>query len=118
MINSGRDGSLSFFFENKLIASVPLNENYTYEDWLDIGNNIILDGMRDSNMKLQGSRGIKTAFWKCIHKMKLMENKMSYRDHYFTAQAFLALIKLKQIDPDGDTEGLFVQPSKRPVVRK
>ena len=101
MINSGRDGSLSFFFENKLIASVPLNENYTYEDWLDIGNNIILDGMRDTKMKLQGSRGIKTAFWK-----------------YFTAQAFLALIKLKQIDPDGDTEGLFVQPSKRPVVRK
>ena len=118
MINSGRDGSLSFFFENKLIASVPLNENYTYEDWLDIGNSIILDGMRDSKMKLQGSRGIKTAFWKCLHKMKLYENKMSYRDNVFVAQAFMALIKLKQIDPDGIQEGLLLMPLKRPAVHR
>mgnify|MGYP003627587169 FL=1 len=107
MINTGTEGSLSFFFENKLIASVPLNDNMRYEDWLNVGNDIILDGMRDSKMKFSG---IKTAFWKCVHKLKQYENKMCYKDHLFLAQAFLALIKLKQIDPEGDSEGLFVQP--------
>ena len=118
MINKGKDGSLSFFFENKMIASVPINKDHPYEYWERVGNDIILDGMRDSKMKLQGSRGIKTAFWKCIHKMKEYDNQLSYRDNIFVAQAFMALIKLKQIDADGDQEGLLLMPSKRPVVRR
>ena len=115
MINKGKDGSLSFFFENKLIASVPINNQHPYEYWERVGNDIILDGMRDSKMKFNK---IKTAFWTCIHKMKQQENKMSYRDNVFVAQAMMALIKLKQIDPDGDQEGLLLMPSKRPVVRR
>ena len=115
MINKGKDGSLSFFFENKMIASVPINKDHPYEYWERVGNDIILDGMRDSKMKFNG---IKTAFWKCLHKMKLYENKMSYRDNIFVAQAMMALIKLKQIDPDGDHEGLLLMPSKRPVVHR
>ena len=115
MINKGKDGSLSFFFENKMIASVPINKDHPYEYWERVGNDIILDGMRDSKMKFNG---IKTAFWKCLHKMKLYENKMSYRDNIFVAQAMMALIKLKQIDPDGDEEGLLLMPSKRPVVHR
>jgi len=118
MINKGKHGSLSFFLENKLIASVPIDKDHPYEYWERVGNDIILDGMRDSKMKLQGSRGIKTAFWKCLHKMKQYDNKLSQRDNIFVAQAFMALIKLKQIDPDGDQEGLLLMPSKRPVVRR
>ena len=108
MINKSSSGSLSFFFENKLIASVPLNKNNTYEDWEKIGSSIIIDGMREGNMKFNG---IKTAFWKCIHKMKQYENKLCYRDHVFVAQAMMALIKLKQIDPDGDDQGILVMPA-------
>ena len=118
MINKGKHGSLSFFLENKLIASVPIDKDHSYEYWERVGNDIIIDGMRDSKMKLQGSRGIKTAFWKCLHKMKLYENKMSYRDNVFVAQAFMALIKLKQIDPDGIQEGLLLMPLKRPAVHR
>ena len=51
MINKGKHGSLSFFFENKLIASVPINKDHTYEYWERVGNDIIIDGMRDSKMK-------------------------------------------------------------------
>jgi len=115
MINKGKDGSLSFFLENKLIASVPIDEDHSYEYWEKVGNDIILDGMRDNKMKFNG---IKTAFWTCLHKMKYFDNQMSYRDNIFVAQAFMALIKLKQIDPDGDREGLFLMPLKRPAVRK
>lgn len=115
MINKGKDGSLSFFLENKLIASVPIDKDHSYEYWKRVGNDIILDGMRDSEMKFNG---IKTAFWKCLHKMKQYDNKLSQRDNIFVAQAFMALIKLKQIDADGDQEGLLLMPAKRPVVRK
>ena len=111
MINQSKDGSISFFFENKLIASVPLNENNTYEDWKNIGNQIILDGMKNG----EKFRFIKTALWKCIHKMKAYDNKMNYADHVFVAQAMFGLIKLNQIDPDGDREGIFIQPLRRPV---
>ena len=115
MINKGKDGTLSFFFENKLIASVPINKDHTYEYWEKVGNDIILDGMRESKMKFNG---IKTAFWICIHKMKEYDNQLSYRDNIFVAQAFMALIKLKQIDPDGDQEGLLLMPLKQPAVHK
>lgn len=112
MINQSKDGSISFFFENKLIASVALNENNTYEDWVNTGNNIILDGMKNG----EKFRFIKTALWKCIHKMKQYDNVMNYPDHVFVAQAFFGLIKLNQIDPDGDREGIFIQPLRRPVI--
>ena len=115
MINKGKDGSLSFFFENKIIASVPLNEDYTYEDWVKIGNDIIIDGLRDKDMKFNG---IKTAFWTCIHKMKQYDNKLSLRDNLFVAQAFMALIKLKQIDPDDDEEGILIMPARSLAARK
>ena len=40
---------------------------------------------------------------------------MNYAVHVFVAQAMFGLIKLNQIDPDGDREGIFIQPLRRPV---
>ena len=111
MINKSSKGSISFFFENRLIASVPINEKYTVNDWMKHGSDLIVDGMRDgSSLKF-----IKTALFKCIHKMKLFDNKLNYADNVFVAQAMMGLIKLNLIDPDGDGEGLFIQPLKKSV---
>jgi len=114
MINRGRQGSINFFIEGKMIASLPIDINHQYEDYVKNANDIILDGMKNSKMKLGG---IKTAFWKCIHVMKGNKN-LSLADNIFVGQAVLALIKLKQIDADGDLEGILIMSDKVRFSRK
>ena len=61
-------------------------------------------------------RKIKNIMWRGLHKMKDTNLKM---DNDFICMTILCLIKLRQIDPEGDREGILVAPRKKPrKVRK
>ena len=102
----GNRGSLTCFFEGKMIAQVPLTDKKTVETYRADANFIILDGMKKNKMNI---RGIKTAFWRCIHLMKDKDD-LDLQDSLFVAQAMLGLIKMQQIDEYSDTEGLLIMP--------
>jgi len=57
---------------------------------------------------------VKRTFWRGIHKFK---QRLLPEDNEFICMTILCLIKLRQIDPDSDTEGLLVCGRKKPSKR-
>ena len=121
-VYEGRNGTMNFYFNNKFVATLPLNEVNTSESYIRHADTIIIDGLR-SGYNLPN---LKKKFWKAIHITK-DEKDLSLDDSQFFAFAMLALIKLKQIDADAANEGILVMPPykrkkknslKSPVVRK
>jgi hypothetical protein len=115
MIWEGSHGSVCFYFENKLVASLPLTEeNCLDRYWKQVGG-LIAEGLREGNsLKYQ-----KNLFWKGVHHaLKKMNRIMNEVDNKYIAITLLALIRLKQIDPDGLTEGMLECPIYRPRNRR
>lgn len=123
-VYEGRNGTMNFYFNNKFVATLPLNEVNTSESYIQHADTIIIDGLK-SGYNLSN---LKKKFWKAIHITK-DEKDLSLDDSQFFAFAMLALIKLKQIDADAPDEGFLVMPpykgkkkkrnsSKSPAVRK
>ena len=121
-VYEGRNGTMNFYFNNKFVATLPLNEVNTSESYIQHADTIIIDGLK-SGYNLSN---LKKKFWKAIHITK-DEKDLSLDDSQFFAFAMLALIKLKQIDADAASEGILVMPPykgkkknslKSPVVRK
>jgi len=127
-VYEGRNGTMNFYFNNKFVATLPLNEVNTSESYIQHADTIIIDGLK-SGYNLSN---LKKKFWKAIHITK-DEKDLSLDDSQFFAFAMLALIKLKQIDADAASEGFLVMspykgrrrshPKKKnslksPVVRK
>ena len=123
-VYEGRNGTMNFYFNNKFVATLPLNEVNTSESYIQHADTIIIDGLK-SGYNLSN---LKKKFWKAIHITK-DEKDLSLDDSQFFAFAMLALIKLKQIDADAASEGFLVMSpykgkkkkrnsSKYPVVRK
>ena len=116
----GNKGMINFFIENKFIATLPLNEINTYESYIKQSDKIIVEGLQ-SGYNLSK---IKNKLWTAIHMMKY--NELSLQDSQFVGMAILGLIKLKQIDPDANDEGILItgrykrkrKISKIPVVLK
>jgi hypothetical protein len=120
----GNKGMINFFIENKFIATLPLNEINTYESYIKQSDKIIVEGLQ-SGYNLSK---IKNKLWTAIHMMKY--NELSLQDSQFVGMAILGLIKLKQIDPDANDEGILItgryrrrrhpteRISKNPVVQK
>ena len=106
----GCNGSINFFFEKKFIATLPLNKHLTYEKYIKNSDKIIVEGLQ----KGENLSTIKRKFWTAVHALKY-EDKLSYQDSHFLGIAVLGLIKLKQIDADGDEEGILIMP---PYSRK
>jgi len=123
-VYEGRNGTMNFYFNNKFVATLPLNEVNTSESYIQHADTIIIDGLK-SGYNLSN---LKKKFWKAIHITK-DEKDLSLDDSQFFAFAMLALIKLKQIDADAPDEGFLVMSpykgkkkkrnsSKSPAVRK
>lgn len=114
----GNKGMINFFIENKFIATLPLNEINTYESYIKQSDKIIVEGLQ-SGYNLSK---IKNKLWTAIHMMKY--NELSLQDSQFVGMAILGLIKLKQIDPDANDEGILItgcykrKTLKTPVVQK
>ena len=112
MIYQGKQGSVCFYFENKLVGSLPLGKR-TMKDYQKARDKLLREALEDLKLK-----EVKRTFWRGIHKFK---ERLLPEDNEFICMTILCLIKLRQIDPDSDTEGLLVcgrkKPSKRLVSR-
>jgi len=105
MIYQGKQGSVCFYFENKLVGSLPLGKR-TMKDYEKARDNLLREALEDLKLK-----EVKRTFWRGIHKFK---QRLLPEDNEFICMTILCLIKLRQIDPDSDTEGLLVCGRKKP----
>ncbi len=112
VVHQGSKGSVCFYFENKLVASAPLGRK-SMKDYEKARDNLLREALEAMPIK-----EVKRIMWSGLHKFK---DTGLERDNEFICMTILALIKLKQIDPDGEREGLLVcgrkKPSKSSVSR-
>tara|TARA_R110002126_G_scaffold10351_1_gene47139 strand:+ start:387 stop:746 length:360 start_codon:yes stop_codon:yes gene_type:complete len=104
VIYSGKKGSLVFYFENNIIGSLPLGKR-SIDDYYIQRDRLLKEALEAQKLKV-----IKKTFWRGLHKFKNFEFS---EDNEFICMTMMCLMKLKQIDPDGDTEGLFIAPKKK-----
>jgi len=104
MIIQGKNGSVVFWFRNKIVGSLPLG-NHTMEDYYGHRDKLLREALEDVKLKY-----VKVLMWKGLHA--LMDGVKE--DNNFICMTILCLIKLKQIDPDGVEEGILICPRKKP----
>ncbi len=105
MIYQGKQGSVCFYFENKLLGSLPLGRK-SMKDYEKARDTLLREALEDLKLK-----EVKRTFWRGIHKFK---QRLLPEDNEFICMTILCLIKLRQIDPDSETEGLLVCGRKKP----
>ena len=108
MVIQGKNGSVVFYFENKIVGSLPLG-NHTMEDYYKQRDKLLREALEDRKLKQ-----IKQIMWRGLHSMK---DSGCDRDNDFICMTILCLMKFRQIDPDGDQEGILVVPRKKPRKR-
>jgi len=104
-IKVGKNGSVVFYFENKIVGSLPLG-NYTMEDYYKQRDKLIREALQDMKFK-----EVKKIMWRGLHSMKDTGHR---HDNDFICMTILCLMKFLQIDPDGDQEGILVVPRRKP----
>ena len=107
MVIQGKNGSVVFYFENKIVGSLPLG-NHTMEDYEKHRDKLLREALEDMKLK-----EVKKLMWRGLHAMK----DGSRQDNDFICTTIMCLMKFKQIDPDGDQEGILVAPRRKPRKR-
>lgn len=105
MIREGKNGSLNFYFENKFVGSLSLGRK-SIKDYYVARDKLLREALEEMKLK-----DVKKIMWRGVHKFK--EN-LYETDNEFMCMTILCLIKLRQIDEDGQQEGLLVCEPKRP----
>jgi hypothetical protein len=108
VVIQGKNGGVVFYFENKIVGSLPLG-NHTMEDYYKQRDKLLREALEDRKLKQ-----IKQIMWRGLHSMK---DSGCDRDNDFICMTILCLMKFRQIDPDGDQEGILVVPRKKPRKR-
>ena len=117
MIYWGSKGDISFYYDGKFIVSQPLTETKTPKYYFDEAEELLLDGLKSGqsliDLKKRFTRFIKrfsqdSKYWRDLDLKTQWD-----RDVIFYTG--LMLIKLKVIDPDSPTEGIFISPPKRGI---
>lgn len=97
MIHTGKFGSISFFYKDKLIASSPLSKHKTLELHYKEAGMCIVDGMK----KGLNIEKIKKYF---LNNIVILCNRKKYKitrdDERYIVMCFMVLIKLKYYDFD------------------
>ena len=108
MIREGKNGSLNFYFENKFVGSLSLggSQGKSIKDYYVARDKLLREALEEMKLK-----DVKKIMWRGVHKFK--EN-LYETDNEFMCMTILCLIKLRQIDEDGQQEGLLVCEPKRP----
>ena len=109
VVYQGKNGSAVFYFENKIVGSLPLG-NHTIEDYEKQRDNLLREALEDKSFNL---RKIKNIMWRGLHTMK---NSKLKKDNQFICMTVLCLMKLRQIDPEGVDQGILLAPRKKVSV--
>ena len=104
MIFQGKKGSLVFYFNNKIVGSLPLGKR-SLQDYEKQRDKLLREALEAEKLK-----EVKKIMWKGLHKF---EGSPFKSDNQFLCITMLCLIKLRQIDPDGVQEGLLLAPRKK-----
>jgi len=104
MVIQGKNGGVVFYFENRIIGSLPLG-NHTMEDYEKQRDNLIREALEDMKFK-----EVKNIMWRGLHAMK---DTGLRQDNDFICMTILCLMKFRQIDRDGDQEGILVVPRRK-----
>ena len=113
MIRQGENGSINFFYKNKMICSRPLNKYRTIEKYEKERDKIIIEALQ-AKVSLQEQIRIHNYIVKRARYEELV-NTYERENMDILACSMLVLIKLNQIDPDGDREGLLIMPRKEEI---
>jgi hypothetical protein len=110
-IFEGSEGSVNGYFKKKLIVSRPLGNGRTLESYKKQSMSILIEAMRDGN-------NLKKIKELCISTLKnfryqelIKQPDIEVKD--FILFTLLILIKLGEIDEDGDQEGLLLMERKK-----
>ena len=111
MIYQGESGSINFFFKNRLIVSRPLTKEITVDYYENSRDNVIREVM-EAGWSIQRQINFHKQFLKTC-RYKEMIKEPTQEDLTIMLITGLILIKLRQIDPDGDREGLLIMGPKK-----
>ena len=103
MIIQGKKGSLVFYFNNKIVGSLPLGKR-SLQDYEKQRDKLLREALEAEKLK-----EVKRIMWRGLHKFEGSPFKC---DNQFLCMTMLCLIKLRQIDPDGLQEGLLQAPRR------
>jgi hypothetical protein len=106
VVYQGKNGSAVFYFENKIVGSLPLG-NHTIQDYEKQRDSLLREALEDKSFNL---KQIKNIMWRGLHTMK---NSKLKKDNQFICMTVLCLMKLKQIDPEGVDQGILLAPRKK-----
>ena len=105
VVIQGKNGGVVFYFENRIVGSLPLG-NHSMKDYYKQRDNLIREALEDRKLK-----EVKKIMWRGLHKMK---DTGLREDNDFICMTILCLMKFRQIDPDGEREGILVVGRRKP----
>ena len=111
MIYQGESGSINFFFKNRLIVSRPLTKEITVEYYENSRDNVIREAL-EAGWSIQRQIAFHKGFLKTCRYKEMLKDP-SNDDLTIMLITGLILIKFRQIDPEGDREGLLIMGPKK-----
>lgn len=99
MIIVGKYGSISVFWNNKLMSSIPKHNKKTLDYLLIEANDLLLDKFREG-MSLKFITDSCYYVINNFYKKKLTNKKMSGNQHELFNSSVLILLRLKKVDYD------------------
>jgi hypothetical protein len=117
MIYQGSKGSINGFYKGKLIVSRPLTEKLTYKEYKVQADRTIIEGLREGYdiefIKKSARRLLK------LTRYENMINEPTKEDLNLILLSLFMLIKFREVEEDGEREGILVCGRKKPKkIRK
>jgi len=107
-----KNGSINCFYRSRLIVSVGLDDIRTVEYYQYAAERLLIEGMEHGH-KLRDLIQDFIKFIKKIRYQDIRKEKLTREDRESILLPFLMLCRLKEIDPDGNKEGLLITPRKQ-----
>tara|TARA_R110001599_G_C12117393_1_gene648552 strand:+ start:734 stop:1081 length:348 start_codon:yes stop_codon:yes gene_type:complete len=109
MIVEGKHGSFNIFFNDVLIHGYPLGR-MNVVDYFKVADNLMIKAMRENNRTLRQQSLAYKYYCTMIYMKKLKKKDISEGDLRMFLACMLALVKLKQFEPE---EVLLIMPRKK-----
>jgi len=111
MIFQGTEGSVNGYFKKKLIVSRPLGKRRNLESYKNQAQMVLIQAMRDGHH----ISTIKKMSIQTLKNFRYLEQKKEpdIEEKDFILFTLLILIKLGEVEEDGDREGLLICGRKK-----
>jgi len=112
MIYEGSEGSVNGYFKKKLIVSRPLGNGITLDTYKNEALRVLIEALREGNT-LPKIKKLALLTLKNFRYEETIKEPTS-EDRNFVLFTLLILIKLGEVEEDGEKEGLLVCGKKKP----